>query len=154
MRTFSDKTLILSIISSLYRRQVLKPERTDTIIINTTSEDEEIKIKSLPLILRIALDTLVGVIKKILNNECNEDEVADTIATLDANAGGRYANEDLVNYDQAARILGVSVTNRVKLKLLLDLNGIKQVVMHNQRVGFKRSQIMALRTKLFAKRNK
>ena len=118
------------------------------------SKDEEQKIKSLPIILRTAVDTLVGIINKILNNECNEDEVADTIATLNANSNSRYANEDLVNYDQAARILGVSVTNRVKLKLLLDLNGIKQVVMHNQRVGFKRSQIMALRTKLFAKRNK
>ena len=120
----------------------------------TFNEDEEKKIKSFPLVLRLAVDALVGVIKKILNNECDEDEVTDTMATLNANSDSRYANEDLVNYDQAARILGVSVTNRVKLKLLLDLNGIKQVVMHNQRVGFKRSQIMALRTKLFAKRNK
>ena len=118
------------------------------------SEDEENRIKSLPLVLRIALDTLVGVIKKILNNECNEDEVADTIATLNANADGRYANEDLVNYDQAAKILGVSVTNRLRLKSLLDANGIKQVVMHNQRIGFKRSEVMALRTKLYSKRSK
>ena len=118
------------------------------------SEDEERKIKSLPLILRIALDTLVGVIKKILNNECNEDEVADTIAKLNANSDGRYANEDLVNYDQAAKILGVSVTNRLRLKSLLDTNGIKQVVMHNQRIGFKRSEVMALRTKLYSKRTK
>ena len=118
------------------------------------SEDEENRIKSLPLILRIAIDTLVGVIKKILNNECNEDEVADTIATLNANADGRYANEDLVNYDQAAKILGVSVTNRLRLKSLLDANGVKQVVMHNQKIGFKRSEVMALRTKLFAKRSK
>ena len=118
------------------------------------SEDEEKKIKSLPLILRIALDTLVGVIKKILNNECNEDEVADTMATLNANANSRYANEDLVNYDQAAKILGVSVTNRLRLKSLLDANGVKQVVMHNQKIGFKRSDVMALRTKLFAKRSK
>lgn len=118
------------------------------------SEDEEKKIKSLPLILRIALDTLVGVIKKILNNECNEDEVADTMATLNANADGRYANEDLVNYDQAAKILGVSVTNRLRLKSLLDANVIKQVVMHNQRIGFKRSEVMALRTKLYSKRSK
>ena len=42
------------------------------------SKDEEQKIKSLPLILRTAVDTLVGIINKILNNECNEDEVADT----------------------------------------------------------------------------
>ena len=120
----------------------------------TFSEDEERKIKSLPLILRIAIDTLAGVIKKILNNECNEDEVSDVIATLKSNADGRYADEDLVNYDKAAKIIGVSVTNRLKLKSLLDAHGIKQVVMHNQKIGFKRSELMALRTKLYAKRYK
>ena len=120
----------------------------------TFNEDEEKKIKSLPLVLRLAVDALVGVIKKILNNECNEDEVTDTMATLNANSDSRYANEDLVNYDQAAKILGVSVTNRLKLKSLLDANGVKQVVMHNQKIGFKRSELMALRTKLYAKRDK
>ena len=120
----------------------------------TFSEDEEKKIKSLPLVFRFALDMLVGVIKKILNNECDEDEVTDTLATFNANADSRYANEDLVNYDQAANILGVSVTNRIRLKSLLDANGVKQVVMHNQKIGFKRSELMALRTKLYAKRTK
>ena len=120
----------------------------------TFSEDEERKIKSLPLVFRLAVDMLIGLIKKILNNECNEEEVADTMATLKSNADGRYANEDLVNYDQAAKILGVSVTNRLRLKSLLDANGIKQVVMHNQRIGFKRSEVMALRTKLYSKRSK
>ena len=120
----------------------------------TFSEDEERKIKSLPLVFRLAVDMLIGLINKILNNECNEEEVADTMATLKANADGRYANEDLVNYDQAAKILGVSVTNRLRLKSLLDSNGIKQVVMHNQRIGFRRSEVMALRTKLYAKRSK
>lgn len=120
----------------------------------TFNEDEEKKIKSLPLVFRIAVDMLVGIIKKIINNECDEDEVTDTMATLKANADRRYANEDLVNYDQAAKILGVSVTNRIRLKSLLDANGVKQVVMHNQRIGFKRSEVMALRTKLFAKRSR
>ena len=120
----------------------------------TLNEDEEKKIKSLPLVFRLAVDMLLGLIKKILNNECDEDEVTDTLATLNANADSRYANEDLVNYDQAANILGVSVTNRIRLKSLLDSNGIKQVVMHNQRIGFKRSEVMALRTKLYAKRTK
>lgn len=118
------------------------------------SEYEENKIKSLPLVLRLAVDTLVGVIRKILNNECDEDEVTDTLATLNANADSRYADEDLVNYDQAAKILGVSVTNRIRLKSLLDANGVKQVVMHNQRIGFRRSEVMAIRTKLFAKHSK
>ena len=118
------------------------------------SEDAEQKITSLPLVFRLAVDMLVGVIKKILNNECDEDEVTDTMATLNANYDSRYANEDLVNYDQAAKILGVSVTNRIRLKSLLDANGVKQVVMHNQKVGFKRSELMSLRTKLYSKRNK
>ena len=120
----------------------------------TFSEDEEKKFKSLPLVLRLSVDALVGVIKKILNNECDEDEVTDTMATLNANADSRFADEDLVNYDQAANILGLSVTNRIRLKSLLDANGVKQVVMHNQKVGFKRSELMALRTKLYSKRNK
>ena len=118
------------------------------------SEDEENKIKSLPLVFRLAVDMLLGLIKKILNNECDEGEVTDTMATLKSNADSRYANEDLVNYDQAAKILGVSVTNRIRLKTLLDANGVKQVVMHNQKIGFKRSELMALRTKLYAKRDK
>ena len=120
----------------------------------TFNEDEEKKIKSLPLVFRLAVDMLVGVIKKIINNECDEDEVTDTLATLNANADSRYSNEDLVNYDQAAKILGVSVTNRIRLKSLLDASGVKQVVMHNQKIGFKRSELMALRTKLYAKRTK
>ena len=120
----------------------------------TFNEDEERKIKSLPLVFRLAVDILLGLIKKILNNECDEGEVTDTLATLNANADSRYADEDLVNYDQAANILGVSVTNRIRLKSLLDANGVKQVVMHNQKVGFKRSELMALRTKLYSKRTK
>ena len=120
----------------------------------TFNEDEEKKIKSLPIVFRLAVDMLLGLIKKILNNECDEDEVTDTLATLNANADSRYSNEDLVNYDQAANILGVSVTNRIRLKSLLDANGVKQVVMHNHKVGFKRSELMALRTKLYAKRTK
>ena len=118
------------------------------------SEDEEEKIKSLPIVFRLAVEMLLGLIKKILNNECDEDEVTDTLASLNANADSRYADEDLVNYDKAAKIIGVSVTNRLKLKSLLDAHGIKQVVMHNQKIGFKRSELMALRTKLYAKRDK
>ena len=53
------------------------------------SEDEENKIKSLPLVLRLAVDTLVGVIRKILNNECDEDEVTDTMATWKAKSDSR-----------------------------------------------------------------
>ena len=53
------------------------------------SEYEENKIKSLPLVFRLAVDMLVGVIKKIFNNECDEEGVTGRMVKLNANDGSR-----------------------------------------------------------------
>lgn len=113
------------------------------------TEDEQSKIDKLPVILKYAVESLVGVIKRIIDGDCDADSVTDAMATLDNNAKGRYSDEDLVTYDKAAKILGISVTNRAKLKLLLDMNNIQQVTLHNHKVGFLRSELMALRSKLY-----
>lgn len=118
------------------------------------TEEEQNRLNRLPLVMRFAVETLVGAVRKIIDGDCDEASITDTMATLDNNSKGRYSNEDLVNYEQAARILGISETNRLKLKLLLDMNNIKQVTLHNQKVGFLRSEIMALRSKLYDKRKK
>lgn len=118
------------------------------------TEDEQKKIDKLPLVLRMAVDTLLGAIKKILNDECDEGELTDTMATINNNSACRFADCDLVNYEEAARLLGISVTNRTKLKRILDKNGVKQFTMNNQKIGFKRSAIMSLRAKLYTKHTK
>lgn len=118
------------------------------------TEEEQSKLDRLPLVFKLATNTLLDAVRRILDGDCNESAITDTMATLNNNSQGRYADEDLVNYEEAARILGISETNRMKLKLLLDMNSIQQVTLHNQRVGFKRSEIMALRSKLYDKRKK
>lgn len=115
------------------------------------NEEEKSKVEKLPLMLRMAVKYLLDALRCILNDECNEEAVGSVMATVVSNSSGRYSNCDLVNYEQAARILGVSETNRAKTKFLLDKNGIKQVVLHNQKVGFVRAEVVALADKLYSK---
>lgn len=116
------------------------------------TEEEKKKISRLPLVVRMAFNALLDAIKRILNDECSEDMLADTMATVNNNNACRFADSDFVNYEEAARILGISVTNRNKLKHILDMNGVKQHTMNNQKVGFKRSDIMLLYSKLYKKK--
>ena len=118
------------------------------------TEEEQNKLDRLPLVFKLAIKTLLDAVRRILDGDCDESAITDTMATLNNNSQGRYADEDLVNYEEAAKILGISATNRMKLKLLLDMNNIQQVTLHNQKVGFKRTEIMALRSKLYDKRKK
>lgn len=118
------------------------------------TEEEQSKLDRLPLVFKLAINTLLDAVRRILDGNCDESAITDTMATLNNNSQGRYADEDLVNYEEAAKILGISATNRMKLKLLLDMNNIQQVTLHNQKVGFKRTEIMALRSKLYDKRKK
>lgn len=118
------------------------------------TEEEQSKLDRLPLVFKFAINTLLDAVRRILDGDCDESAITDTMATLNNNSQGRYADEDLVNYEEAAKILGISATNRMKLKLLLDMNNIQQVTLHNQKVGFKRTEIMALRSKLYDKRKK
>lgn len=118
------------------------------------TEEEQSKLDRLPLVFKLAINSLLDAVRRILDGDCNESAITDTMATLNNNSQGRYADEDLVNYEEAARMLGISETNRMKLRLLLDMNNIQQVVIHNQKVGFKRTEIMALRSKMYDKRKK
>lgn len=118
------------------------------------TEEEQSKLNRLPLVFKLAINTLLDAVRRILDGDCDASAITDTMATLNNNSQGRYADEDLVNYEEAAKILGISATNRMKLKLLLDMNNIQQVTLHNQKVGFKRTEIMALRSKLYDKRKK
>lgn len=117
------------------------------------TEEEQEKINKLPVLLKMAFSTLVNALKSVINGDCDESTLANVMTTVSQNSMGRYSTEDLVNYEQAAKILGISTTNRSKLKLTLDLHGIKQVTIHNQRVGFRRDEVLALKNKLYKEKN-
>lgn len=104
------------------------------------------KINKLPLTLRTAAKILVDALSNIFANKCDERELANLICTAEANARGRYADEDLMTYDKAQRAL--KIADRNKLKDTMDKYGIQQVIMNNHKVGFPREAVLALKTKL------
>lgn len=106
------------------------------------------KLAKQPFIIRQAANYVLNLLNTIINGGCDESTVVSTMGTLNQNAQGRYSDNDLVNYDNACKILGFSVTNRIGLKRLLDKNGIKQVKIHNMPCGFRRDEILALRDKV------
>lgn len=116
--------------------------------------DEETKEKmdKLPISLRYMAKYMFDVFNKIVNGECNENEVLSTMATLEENHNGRYHDQDLLNYDKAGIALGFGTTNRNAMKQFLDMNGIKQVYINNKPCGFKRSEVMMLAARLEAER--
>lgn len=90
---------------------------------------------------------MINGINQIFCGDCSEEEVLSSVGTLKQNAEGRIGKDDVVNYDKAGEILGFGTTNRVGLKKLLDKNGIHEIVINNQKVGFLRADIMALKDK-------
>lgn len=106
------------------------------------------KLAKQPFIIRQAANYVLNLLNTLINGGCDENTITSTIGTLNQNAQGRFSDADLVNYDNACKILGFSVTNRIGLKRLLDKNGIKQVKIHNMPCGFRRDEIVALRDKI------
>ena len=108
------------------------------------TQETQDKINKLPLPLRVASNMLLDCLENLIGGKCDKDEILRTISDMNDYAQGKYSDNDLVNYDEACKILGYTVTNRLGLKKELDRNGIKQVVMNNQRVGFPRHKVEAL----------
>ena len=120
--------------------------------LNLLSVTAQEKIGKLPFFMRYVIYKLVDCIDDIINGKCDEQILVNTMSTLENNASGRYGKEDLLNYDMAGRLLGLG-SNRVRLKRLLDSNGIKQVTINNMKCGFRRSEVLALKDRMDAERH-
>lgn len=112
------------------------------------SEEEQRIIANLPPVLRTALKCMVSAINNIINGECDETKLIDTMATLNNNSSRKYGDGDLISYDTACKIMRIPITNRNKLRKLCNRYDIKQVVLNNHKVGFLKSDIQSLKVKL------
>ena len=104
---------------------------------------EDKKIKS--PILKHARQTFVDWINRIDNDECSEGEVSYMMGRLNAESKGYHNDDTYVNYDEAQRILHSS---RIRPKRLLASNGIEQQTVSNMKVGFLKSEVVALSWRL------
>lgn len=108
------------------------------------TQETQDKIDKLPLPLKVASNMLLNCLENLIDGKCDTEEVQRMTENAQLRAQGKYSNEELVNYDDACRILGYSVNNRTGLKRFLDKNGVKQVVLNGHSVGFPRHKVEAL----------
>lgn len=104
------------------------------------------KLKALPPIIQMAARALLDALDRLINGECDETAIQQSMATIDCHSRGKYGSEDLLTYDKAMKVLGIGDRNR--LKRLLDSERVKQITIHNQKVGFRRSDILAVKSRM------
>lgn len=85
-------------------------------------------------------------IKRIDNDECNEDYAYGMMSRFNAESKSFFDKNSFVNYDKAMRIVGIKQRNI--FKEACDRHNIEQKVINNQKVGFLRTEIEDLRIKL------
>lgn len=106
---------------------------------------EENKKQKSPILQEIRRILAEG-IKRIDNDECSEAETYTMLSRFNSESKGFYDQHSLVNYDKAMRMLGIK--NRNTFKHLCDENCIEQKKLNNQSVGFLRSEIEDLGTRI------
>lgn len=98
---------------------------------------------------KILFDTVFSRLLDILSEDFSENDVAQAINSIEKVNSEYVREDDFLNYDGAMRLLGYS-SNRVGFSNLMKRHNIKQQVFRNQKVGFKKSEILALKSELEA----
>lgn len=122
--------------------------------VKLTNSNRINKIKSdIYDIIKEEVDALSPIRKLVFSADCNEDELAGALNTIDK-MNSEYVNpKDYVTYDGAMKILCMG-NNRAGFKKLMDKYGIKNQSFNNHKIGFKRSDILAVKDKLKEERQK
>lgn len=102
--------------------------------------------RKLPFVLQRLRNSLVEGIRMIDAGECDEASAIAAASRYNSESRGFYDKYSVVNYDEAAEILGVR--NRNNLKDLCKVHGIEQVKLKGTKIGFLRSQIEDLANQL------
>lgn len=98
---------------------------------------------------KILFDTVFSRLLDILSEDCSENDVAQAINSIEKVNSEYVREDDFLNYDAGLKLLGYS-NNRVAFSNLMKKHGIKKQVFRNQKVGFKKSEILALKSELEA----
>ena len=82
-----------------------------------------------------------------VSEECSDEELCVAMGAIAKYDKHSYREEDLMNYDEALKELGLG-NNRAKLNELAKLYGIKNQKLKNMHVGFRREDILRLKEEL------
>lgn len=109
------------------------------------------ELSKLSPIKRWLFETLFDKIWAIFSDECSETEISSAINSLEKVNTEYIRPTDVMNYDESMRVLNFS-NNRVGFKRLMDDKGIEQVIFKNRKIGYRKSDILALKAELEAER--
>lgn len=101
----------------------------------------------------ILFESLFTRIWDISSDDCSENDIAEAVNSLDKVNSEYVRPSDVLNYDESMRILGFS-NNRVGFKRLMDARGIEQVIFKNRKIGYRKSDVPALKAELDAEYKK
>lgn len=107
------------------------------------------ELSKLSPIKRWLFETLFEKIWAVFNEDCNETEIASAINSLEKVNSEYVRPNDVLNYDESMHILNFS-NNRVGFKRPMDIRGIEQVIFKNRKIGYRKSEILALKSELEA----
>lgn len=107
------------------------------------------ELSKLSPIKRWLFETLFDKIWAIFSDECSETEISSAINSLEKVNSEYVRPTDVLNYDESMRVLNFS-NNRVGFKRLMDAKGIEQVIFKNRKIGYRKSEILALKSELEA----
>lgn len=107
------------------------------------------ELSKLSPIKRWLFETLFEKIWAVFSEDRNETEIASAINSLEKVNSEYVRPNDVLNYDESMHILNFS-NNRVGFKRLMDIRGIEQVIFKNRKIGYRKSEILALKSELEA----
>ena len=103
------------------------------------SDDEKKKVKGLSPMLKLALNLLTNCINKIIDGECNEDELCESMARLEPKTNGYILPEDYMTVDECLRMLNM---DRAQFyEKVVNKNNLNITYFKNKSLGYKRSDI-------------
>lgn len=105
------------------------------------------EVEKLKGIKKILFKTLFDRVWDILSDECTEEDISSAVNSLEKVNGEYVRPDDYLNYEQAMKLLGFS-NNRNGFCVLMKKHGIVQHTFKNQKIGFKKSDILALKSEL------
>lgn len=111
------------------------------------------EIGKLSGIKKFLFQTLFSRLFDIFTEDCSDNDLAQAINSIEKVNSEYVREDDFLNYDSAMRILHYS-SNRVGFSNLMKKKGIKQHKFRNQKIGFKKSEILALEAELAIEREK
>ena len=101
------------------------------------------EIGKLSGIKKFLFETLFSRLFDIFTEDCSDNDLAQAINSIEKVNSEYVREDDFLNYDSS---------NRVGFSNLMKKKGIKQHKFRNQKIGFKKSEILALKAELDAER--